>query len=83
MTKTHADLDWICKLHDSLNVEMERERIYYEKHYGHKPYVLAQRLSENTIVYEMAHEMLDHMHRTAVASTQALRGMVRIEIPLR
>lgn len=83
MTKTHDNSDWICHLHDELCKDEDKDRVYYEKHYGHKPDVLARKLSENSIVYQMSHEMLDHLHLSALAAKEQLSRMVTIEIPAR
>tara|TARA_B110000503_G_C6842641_1_gene287487 strand:- start:269 stop:523 length:255 start_codon:yes stop_codon:yes gene_type:complete len=81
MTKSHENIEWICKLHDDLIADEKREVTVLEKHYGHKPDVLARKLKENTIVYEIAHEMLDHMHIAAVTAQNTMRGMVTIDVP--
>ena len=62
MTKSFDNIDWVCKLHDDLTHDAEVERVWLEKHYGHKPDVLKRKLTEHELVFTMAHEMLDHLH---------------------
>lgn len=81
MSKTYDNIDWVSHLHDELCKDADKERIWYEKHYGHKPEVLARKLNENLIVHEMAHEMLDNLHLKAVAAKEAMGRIVHIEIP--
>lgn len=68
MSKSFDNIEWVCKLHDDLNADADKERIWLEKHYGHKPEVLAKRLAEHEVVFTMAHEMLDHLHNMAVGA---------------
>lgn len=74
MTKSHDDIEWICKLHDDLIADEEKEKVWLEKHYGHKPFILEQRLAESHIVFIMSHEMLDHLHNMAIGA----KGMITI-----
>jgi hypothetical protein len=74
MTKDHSNIEWVCQLHDKLTADEEAERVWLEKHFGHKPYVLAKRLEESHIVFTMSHEMLDHLHNMAIGA----KGMVTI-----
>lgn len=82
MTKSHDNIDWVCKLHDDLCVDEDREIIWIEKHYGHKPDVLSRKLKENKVVFEMAHLMLDHLHNTALATKESCNRLVTINVPM-
>ena len=81
MTKSHENLDWVCKLHDDLCADEEQEKVWLEKHYGHKPDVLERKLKESKVVFEMAHCMLDHLHNKAIAVKEAAHNIVEIRIP--
>lgn len=68
MTKSYSNIEWICHLHDNLNVDYDKDITWLQKHYGHKVEAYEKKLVELNTIYDMAHEMLDHLH---ISSTSA------------